>query len=360
MKAFKLKDLEIKLPIVQGGMGVGISGASLAASVANEGGVGVISAAGLWMLDKKYASRGPNAASEALAEEIRKAKKATDGVLGVNIMVALSNFEELSYTAIKEGIDIIFAGAGLPLKLPAVLKKAKEELGECVKTKLVPIISSGKAATLIAKRWIEKDNYVPDAFVLEGPMAGGHLGFRAEDIFKEEFSLENLVDECMISIKAIEEKYGCTIPLIAGGGIFTGQDIKRILDKGIAAVQMGTRFVATKECDASLGFKEAYVNCKEEDITIIKSPVGLPGRALKNTFTKRAEDGLLSPQSCPFHCISTCKMQESPYCISLALVNACRGKLENGFAFIGAKGYMVDEIIPVSQLIEKLKKEYNS
>ncbi|MGL5438983.1 MAG: NAD(P)H-dependent flavin oxidoreductase [Filifactoraceae bacterium] len=359
MKGFMFKGLDMKVPIIQGGMGIGISGASLASAVAEAGGVGVISAAGLWMLDKKYSSKKEEASCEALQDEIRKAKSKTNGILGVNIMVALSNFEELSYVAIKEGIDIIFAGAGLPLKLPEVLRKAKEDFGEGIKTKLVPIISSGKAINLITKYWIEKENYPPDAFVLEGPMAGGHLGFKEEDIFKEEFSLDKLVNDCLKVINELEFKYGCKIPLFAGGGIFSGKDIKRILDKGVSAVQMGTRFVATNECDGSLDFKRAYLDCKQEDIVIIKSPVGLPGRAIKNDFTEKAKEGMLNPKNCPFHCISTCKMEKSPYCISLALANACKGKLDKGFVFIGANGYRVEEIISVSELFKKLEFEYN-
>ncbi len=365
MNSFFIKDLKIKLPIVQGGMGVGISGASLAAAVAKQGGIGVISAAGLWLLNSKYNAKDFQVDCIALKDEIVRARKETSGVLGVNIMVALKNFENLVYTSITSGIDIIFAGAGLPLKLPEILAKAKSEQHvdknqNPIKTKLVPIISSAKAINVLTKHWISKYNYPPDAFVLEGPMAGGHLGFKEEDIYKEEFSLENLVISCCETLKELEEKYSCKIPLVAGGGLFTGKDIKNILDKGASAVQIGTRFVATEECDADIAFKEAYVNCKKEDITIIKSPVGLPGRAINNDFLKKAKLGLKKPKSCPFHCLSTCKEKESPYCISVALANACKGNLGNGFVFCGENAHMVDKIVPVEDLIKTLKEEYNS
>ncbi len=365
MKGFSIGDLNIKLPIVQGGMGVGISGAKLASAVAGQGGVGVISAAGLWLLDPKYKASEPNIDCVALEDEIVRARKATDGVLGVNIMMALRNFENLVHTSITSGIDIIFAGAGLPLKLPEILAKVKEDLskqgkGDTVKTKLVPIISSAKAITVMTKQWVSKYNYVPDAFVLEGPMAGGHLGFKEEDIYKEEFSLDNLVDSCMETLKELEEKHGRSIPLIAGGGVFTGKDIKRILEKGVAAVQMGTRFVATEECDAGKAFKEAYVNCNHDDITIIKSPVGLPGRAIKGDFIERVKQGLTTPKACPFHCLSTCKEEAAPYCISTALANACKGKIEDGFVFCGENAHMVDKIVTVEELVNTLWEEYNA
>lgn len=267
-------------------------------------------------------------------------------------MVAISEFAQTAKVAVEEGIDIIFAGAGLPLDLPECLKEGG-------KTKLVPIVSSAKAAALITKRWMNRYQYSPDAFVLEGPQAGGHLGFSEEQTDDPAFQLEALVPDVLREIKKTEQETGKTIPLIAGGGIFTGKDIYRMMELGAAGVQMGTRFVATEECDADDAFKQAYVNCTQEDIALIKSPVGLPGRALMNKFLREAKAGLHHPKSCPRHCIKTCPEKEAPYCISSALINAYCGKTENGFAFVGSNGWRVREIVTVENLFKDLIREFN-
>ncbi len=350
-KPLQIGNLTVPVPIVQGGMGIGISLSGLAAAVANEGGLGVISAAGIGLLRKYSGDPGKIDNVKALKEEIRAAREKTKGVLGVNIMVALSDFAELAKAAIEEGIDVIFAGAGLPLNLP-------EFAGKDCKTKLVPIVSSAKAVKVISKWWKDKYNYIPDAFVVEGPKAGGHLGFKREQIEDPDYQLEKLVPQVLEAIRPLEEESGRSIPLIAAGGIFTGADMKRILALGAGGVQMATRFVATDECDADLAFKQAYVNCKKEDIEIIQSPVGMPGRAIRNEFLEAVSQGGKRPASCPFHCISTCKQETSPYCISVALINACKGRLKDGFAFIGANGYRIQEIISVKQLFQDLALEY--
>lgn len=351
-KGFKIGDLNIQAPIVQGGMGIGVSLSNLAAAVANEGGVGVLSAAGIGMLSKDFSKNTMKANMDSLREQIRKAKSKTHGVLGVNIMVALTNFADMVKTSIEENIDIIFAGAGLPLNLP-------EFLSEGSNTKLVPIVSSAKAVKIISKWWKEKYDYIPDAFVVEGPMAGGHLGFKKEQLDDPEYKLENLVAQVLTEVRKIEKENNKSIPVIAAGGIFTGENIRRFLDLGASAVQMATRFVATEECDADDNFKKAYVNCNEEDIVIIQSPVGMPGRVIKNKFVDEVKAGKKQPYGCPYHCITTCKEKDSPYCITLALVNAYKGNLSKGFAFIGANGYRVDKIVTVHELFETLKKEYN-
>ncbi|MFT9076399.1 NAD(P)H-dependent flavin oxidoreductase [Ethanoligenens sp.] len=342
-------DLVIKTPVVQGGMGVGVSLAGLASAVANEGGLGVLSAAAVGMVHKAGFSVQDNIA--AVKEEIRRARGKTQGALGINIMVALSDFGEMVKASIEEGIDVIFAGAGLPLNLPSYIR-------EGCKTKLVPIISSARAAKVLTRRWQEKYAYTPDAFVVEGPMAGGHLGFHRDQIDNPAYRLENLLQEVLQAIHPIEMHVEHKIPVIAAGGIFSGADIKRFFHLGASAVQMGTRFVATDECDADIAFKQAYVNCKKEDIGIIQSPVGMPGRAIINSFLRDAEQGKKHPADCPFHCIVTCKQQQSPYCIFKALISACRGKLANGFAFVGANGYKVNEIVSVKKLFETLSQEY--
>ncbi|WP_324822250.1 nitronate monooxygenase [Sinanaerobacter sp. ZZT-01] len=353
-KGLRFGDLRIPTPIVQGGMGIGVSGRKLAIAVAESGGIGVISAVGLGYMgipceieEKKDESSNIS----ILRQEIRKAKLATKGVLGVNIMVAISEFAETARAAVEEGIDIIFAGAGLPLNLPAALIEGS-------KTKLVPIVSSARTAKLIAKRWMSHYQYVPDGFVVEGPMAGGHLGFSKEQIDDPSYRLENLIPQVLEEVKRIEEDAKKEIPIIAAGGVYTGEDIYEMLNLGASGVQMATRFVVTEECDADLAFKQAYIDCKKEDIGIIESPVGLPGRAIINKFLLDAKKGLKSPINCSRHCIKTCQEEKSPYCISSALINAVHGKVENGFAFIGANGYRVDRILTVAQLFEELAEEF--
>lgn len=344
-------NLKVKLPIVQGGMGIGISLSRLASSVANQGGVGVIAAAGIGMFETDYYTNFAESNIRALRKQIKKARELSDGIIGINIMVALSNFSDMVKTAIEEKIDIIFAGAGLPLDLPKFLKGSK-------KTKLVPIVSSGKAARIISNRWLDKYDYIPDAIVVEGPEAGGHLGFKEEQIDNPKYSLKNLVKGVINDIRPIEDKTGKKISIIAGGGIYTGKDIYEIMKLGASGVQMATRFVTTTECDASDKFKECYINAKQKDIGIIKSPVGMPGRAIINNFIKSTITGKKKPYKCPYHCIITCDYKESPYCIALALSNAQKGKMNNGFAFAGKNAYKANSIITVKELIEILKKEY--
>ena len=351
MKPLIIGDKIATLPIVQGGMGIGISLSGLASSVANEGGIGVISAAGAGMFEWKTRDFNLNNREE-LRTEIRKAKQMSDGLIGVNIMVAISNFGDLVEVAIEEGIDIIFAGAGLPLNLPKYLKGNTH-------TKLVPIISSARAAKLLIRKWVKSYDYYPDAFVLEGPLAGGHLGFKVEQIENENYSLDKILDDVLIEVKKTCKEAGVKeIPIIAGGGIYTGKDIKHFLSKGASGVQMATRFVTTDECDASDGFKQTYIDAKKEDITLIHSPVGLPGRAIKNKYLEDVEKGLKQPFVCPYDCIITCKKEDAPYCISLALINAKKGKMTNGFAFAGSNAYKADKIVSVRSLIDTLKSEY--
>ena len=355
---FKLPELKIgnliaRIPIIQGGMGVGISLSGLASAVANEGGIGVISAVGLGALKGKISKETD---IEALREEIQKSKILTDGILGLNIMVALTNFDDLVTTALEEKIDILFFGAGLPLKMPAMMDR---DFMQETKTKFAVIVSSVRAVNVIFKTWARKFSSVPDAVVVEGPKAGGHLGFSIEQIEDEDYQLENLVPEIKEAIAPWSKKFNKEIPLIAGGGIYTGGDIYDIMKLGADAVQMGTRFVTTNECDASDEFKQSYIDATKDDITIIKSPVGLPGRALKNSFLELVESGNKIPFSCPWKCLKTCDYHTSPYCIAAALLSAKLGNLKNGFAFAGANAYLNDKIVSVHELIETLKQEYN-
>ena len=340
------------MPIVQGGMGIGISLSRLASAVANMGGVGIISSVGIGLTGTQSKQGYKKSNIEAIRNEIRKAREMTSGVLGVNIMSVLTNFADMVRTSIEEGIDIIFSGAGLPLDLP-------KYLGNGMKTKLVPIVSSGRAANIITQKWKQNFDYLPDAFVVEGPKAGGHLGFKADQLQAVSNTLENLVDEVLKVAREIKEKFNKEVPVIAAGGIFTGRDMFQIMKRGASAVQLGTRFVATEECDASDEFKNAYINAKEEDIQIIKSPVGMPGRSILNRFLQEAGEGKRRPAVCKHHCIKTCDYRTTSYCISEALLSAYKGNLEDGFTFVGSNAYRVEKISTVKDIFTELQDEYN-
>ena len=349
----QIGDMVAEIPVIQGGMGVGVSGVSLVSAVANEGGIGVLSSAGMGFDEAGYLKDPVFIATEVLRQEIKNVRKLTKGLVGVNIMVATSNYANMVKAAIDERIDFIFAGAGLPLDLPS-------HLSEEAKTKLVPIVSSARAATLIARTWISRYDYLPDAIVVEGPLAGGHLGFKKEQINDAEFKLQKLVREVITAVIPFEVKFGRNIPVIAAGGIYSGSDINEFLDLGAAGVQMGTRFVTTTECDVSDEFKNCYIQCNEEDIILIDSPVGMPGRAIRNVFLDSMNEGKLNPVNCPYHCILSCDVTESPYCIARALLNAKKGKMNCGFAFAGQNAYRSDKILSVHELFESLKSEYRA
>lgn len=353
MNKLNIGGLEISVPIIQGGMGVGISLSGLASAVANEGGVGVISAAGLGMIYRESSDNFLESCIIGLRQEIRKARAKTRGVLGVNIMVALSNYEDMVRTSIQEGIDIIISGAGLPLELPKYLTPG-------CKTRLVPIVSSARAATLICNKWLTNYNYLPDAIIVEGPMAGGHLGFKPDQIFDENFKLEKLITEVVAAVNYISAHAGKTIPVIAAGGIYYGSDIAAIFKRGASGVQMGTRFVTTYECDASDAFKQAYLDASKKDVRIIRSPVGMPGRAINSPFLEEVEAGKRQPKTCPVNCIRTCDIRTAPYCIMASLTSALRGNFRRGYAFCGSNVWRTNEIISVKELMETLKMEYQA
>jgi NAD(P)H-dependent flavin oxidoreductase YrpB (nitropropane dioxygenase family) len=353
MKGISIGNLSIRVPIIQGGMGVGISLSGLASAVANEGGVGVISSAGLGLLYKDFSSDFLEASIHGLKEEIRKTREKTLGIIGVNVMVAMTNFTDMIKTAIAEKVDIITAGAGLPLDLPSFLKTDSN-------TKLIPIVSSARAAKIICEKWQANYHYLPDAIIVEGPKAGGHLGFKEDQIFDNDYSLEKLVPEIISELKVFEEKYGKKIPLIAAGGIYTGEDIRNIISLGASGVQMGTRFVTTDECDASAAFKQAYINAASTDIEIIKSPVGMPGRAILSNFIMKVREGKKQPKKCPFKCIKTCDISKSPYCIIVALISALKGNFEHGYAFAGANAFRATKIYSVKETFQSLIAEYKA
>lgn len=357
--SLKIGDLTAKIPIIQGGMGVGISLSGLAAAVANQGAIGVIAGAFIGMDEKDVVQNPEEANNRALRREIRAAREmAPNGILGVNLMVALTHFASMVRSAIEERIDLILSGAGIPLDLPRYLREVSEKAQEEMHTKLVPIVSSARAATIICRKWLSRFGCLPDAFVVEGPLAGGHLGFKHEELASGEKRLEALIPPVVEAVKAFEDKKGCPIPVIAAGGIGTGAEIARFLRLGASGVQMGTRFIGTHECDADIRFKQAVVDASPEDVTIITSPVGMPGRALGNAFLEEVAAGRKKPFKCLFHCIHGCKVEESPYCIALALLNAKKGNLDRGFVFTGARVELVREIVSVRELFAELEREY--
>jgi len=353
MNKLKIGNLTARLPIIQGGMGVGISLSGLASAVANEGGVGVISCAGLGLIYRNTAKDYMEACKIGLKEEIRKAKEKSNGIIGVNIMMALTNFSDMVKTAIAEKVDVIFAGAGLPMDLP------KYRTPECV-TKLVPIVSSARAAKIICEKWKTLYDYLPDLVVVEGPKAGGHLGFKTSQIEDPDYSIENLIPDVVREVAIFEEKYNQEIPVIAAGGIYTGEDMHKIMLLGAKGVQIASRFVTTDECDADIKFKQSYINASQNEVEIIQSPVGMPGRALKGKFLEKVKLGLTAPKSCPYNCLHTCDYKKVPYCIILTLYNAYQGKMEKGYAFAGSNAYMATKISSVKEIMNDLVLHFES
>jgi len=276
----------------------------------------------------------------------------TDGVIGVNIMVAVNDFHQLLEVAIEEKVDLAIMGAGLPVKGIPVARM--REAG----VKAVPIVSSARAADMIFRMWKKTYNDIPDAVVFEGPLAGGHLGFSEEQIDDPSFRLETIVPQIVEALAPYEREFDRAIPVIAAGGIFTGDDIHAALKLGAAAVQMGTRFVATDECDADQKFKQAYIDCTPDQIGLIKSPVGMPGRAIRNDFILASEEGRRPAFKCAWQCLASCKAEAAKYCISIALNNARQGNLKQGFVFVGANAHRVTEIVPVASLVAELAEGF--
>jgi len=351
MNGLKIGNLTARVPIIQGGMGVGISLSGLASAVANEGGVGVISCAGLGLIYREKAKDYMESCIYGLKEEIRKAKEKTSGIVGVNIMMALTNFSDMVKTAIAEKADIIFAGAGLPLDLP------KYRTPGCT-TKLVPIVSSARAAKIICEKWKTLYDYLPDLIVVEGPKAGGHLGFKLNQIADPAFSIENLIPDVVREVAVFEEKYHQEIPIVAAGGIYNGKNMYDIMQLGAKGVQIASRFVTTDECDADIKFKNSYIKAEENDVEIIQSPVGMPGRALQGKFLERVKLGLTKPKSCPYNCLHTCDYKKVPYCIIITLFNAYKGKMDKGYAFAGSNAYLATRISSVKEVMDDLVAKF--
>ncbi len=361
MKELVIKNKVAKNPVIQGGMGVGISRSSLAGAVAKAGGVGIISTAQIGY-DEEGFDRNQEACNErAIEKHILRAKKIAQGagMVGVNVMVALKYYKEHVKTAVKAGADVIICGAGLPVELPAIVKEAAEEY-QCKEEDIpaiAPIVSSAKAARIILKMWEKHYDKTADFLVIEGPEAGGHLGFSREQLeHRDELDYDEEIRKIIACVKTYEEKYGHHIPVIVAGGIFTHEDVEHVLSLGADGVQIASRFVATEECDASGEYKKAYIEAKPEDIVIVQSPVGMPGRAIRNLFVQQVEKSRQTIQKC-YQCLEKCNPREVPYCITKALIDAVKGDVDHGLIFCGANVGRIHEITTVPKLMKELVGE---
>jgi len=357
-KPLKIGKYEVEKPIIQGGMGVGISWDKLAGNVSKEGGLGVISSVGTGIYENRaYAKRvlgegRPYEAEnfysrDALFKIFENARAICgDKPLACNILYAQSEYNRIVKDACDAGANIIITGAGLPLTMPEAAKDYPE-------VALVPIVSTAKALKILCKRWQKTHNKLPDAVIVEGPLSGGHQGFKYDDCFKEENQLESILPPIVEEAK----KWG-DFPVIAAGGIWDKSDIEKMLELGADGVQMGTRFIGTKECDASSEFKEVLLNAKEDDIKLFKSPVGYPARGVKTKLHELIEKGEAPKIKCISNCVTPCNRGEEAkvvgYCIADSLSDAYDGKLDTGLFFTGANGYRLNEIITVKELMEKL------
>jgi len=341
-------DLEAKVPVIQGGMGVGISLSGLAGAVAAEGAIGIISTAQIGFREPDFDDHPIDANMRAIAKEIARAKEISGGgIVGVNIMVATREYERYVKAAVEAGADLIISGAGLPMKLPALAGDSR--------TKLAPIVSSLKSAEVIFKYWLKKYNRLPDLVVIEGPRAGGHLGFRMEDLTEiDDAAYDIEIRKILARVKEYADEQGKDIPVVVAGGVYERKDMEHYMEMGAAGVQIATRFVTTYECDAAPAYKQSYIDAKEEDIVIVKSPVGMPGRAILNPFMKRAREGRIPHGKC-HTCISTCKPAETPYCITESLVNAAIGNVDNGLLFCGSNAYRAKKLEHVKDIIDEFR-----
>ncbi|WP_109146616.1 nitronate monooxygenase [Campylobacter concisus] len=357
LKPLKIGKYEIKYPIFQGGMGLGISWDKLAGNVSLEGGLGIISSVGTgYYENRKFIDKELNAkpfgsenfySTRGLRAVIENARKICgDLPLGVNIMYAANDYARVVKDACEAGINIIVSGAGLPTNLPEFTQNFKE-------IALVPIVSSAKALKIICKRWLQRYERLPDAVVLEGPLSGGHQGFTYEQCLDPEFSLFNLIPQ----VKAEIKEWG-DFPLIAAGGIWDKNDIEKAISLGANGVQMGTRFIGTHECDADIGFKEVLLAAEEKDIELIKSPVGYPARGIRTNLINLVDKKMGPKIQCISNCVSPCQRgkeaKQVGYCIADRLFDAYSGKKESGLFFTGANGYKLKELISVKELMHKL------
>jgi len=349
IKPLKMGELVARLPIIQGGMGVGVSRSNLAAAVTNAGGIGIISAAQIGFDEETFNIDPLSANLVALRKHIIKAKEMVkNGIIGLNIMVALTNYETYVKTAVQSGIDLIISGAGLPTRLPELVRNTK--------VKIAPIVSSLKATKTILKVWDRKSQTTADMIVIEGPKAGGHLAFTLDQLNNHTVDLDQLLVEVIEEVKYYEEKYNKQIPVVVAGGVYTGSDIAHYMNLGASGVQIATRFIATHECDAHDDFKQMFVNCTKDQIELVKSPVGMPGRAIVNKLVETIKIENVKVKKC-YSCLSFehCDRITIPYCISTKLIEAVKGDIENGLIFCGENAHLIDKIVSVKELMQELE-----
>ncbi len=346
----KIKNIEAKLPVIQGGMGVGISLGGLAGAVAKEGGIGVISAAQIGFREPDFDQDTKGANLRAIRKEYEKARTiAPEGIIGFNLMVAMRHYEEYVREVIDAGADMIISGAGLPMELP--------RLAEGSDVKLAPIVSTEKSAKVILRYWDKKYKRMPDLLVIEGPEAGGHLGFTEEQLKEYNGNYDQEVIRILNLVRQYEEEFGCRIPTALGGGIENLRQAAHAFSLGVDAIQVATRFVTTEECDADIRYKEAYIQADREDITIVKSPVGMPGRAIMNPFMRRVMAGEQIPHSPCHGCLHKCDPTKIPYCITDALIHAAKGEVDDALLFCGAYAYKAKRLETVKEVIDSLLTE---
>lgn len=355
-KPLVIGELCVKNPVIQGGMGIGISLSSLAGAVAKAGGIGLISTAQIGFREPDF-NRNPKAANlRAMESELAKARElAPGGVIGFNIMVATKDYPEYVKKAVEIGADVIVSGAGLPVSLPEYAAGVKRRDGRAGSVKIAPIVSSPKSASVICKMWDRKYHRAPDFIVIEGPLAGGHLGFAREELTKFRADREDTADvydqqaydqeilEILAVVEVYRKKYGCPIPVVSAGGVFSREDMEHHMALGVNGVQVGTRFVTTEECDAPQSYKDAYIKAQRKDIVIVKSPVGMPGRAIWNPFLEKISKESEKITHC-FRCLEHCDPNTAPYCITMALIRAALGDTEDGLLFCGYNAYRCDKM----------------
>lgn len=348
-KTFAIGKKEVKVPLLQGGMGVGISLGSLAGAVAKEGAVGIISAAHPGYREPDFYQNPVEANKRAIHAELKKARSiAPDGIIGFNIMVAMNYYEEYVHEIVKAGADIIVSGAGLPADLPAYIEGSS--------VAIAPIVSTEKSAKVILKYWDKKYKRTADLLVIEGPLAGGHLGFRLKQL--EEYTPEwydEEVKKILAIVRQYEEKYGHKIPVVLAGGIRNHEDYVHAMSLGVDGIQVASRFVPTVECDADEKYKNAYLQAQAGDIEIVKSPVGMPGRAIHNQLMDKVGSGQRVPAKKCLNCIHTCNPATTPYCITDALIHAAKGELDDALLFCGGKAYEADHIGTVKEVIDSFR-----
>ena len=351
----KLGNRELALPLIQGGMGVGVSMGGLAGAVAAQGAMGTLSTADAGWNEPDFATHPQQANLRALRREVQRAKRlaAGAGLVAVNAMVATRQYADSVRTALEAGADAIVSGAGLPLELPA--------LAEGFEALLAPIVSGPRAAQLICRTWAKRYGRVPDFVVLEGCQAGGHLGFEEADLLSGRCTpLSRLIPEVLAALRPFEEKFGRAIPLFCAGGVATGAEMARCTRLGAAGAQLATRFIATEECDAGQGYKDVLLAARPEDLRIIHSPVGMPGRAVNSPLVQRLAAGMRQPPTHCSGCIKSCRPAETPFCITHALIEAVKGNWEEGLFFSGSRVDLVDRMRTVPDLIDELMKEWRA